>query len=53
MTEQAEQFRFVEADPAAGAISLMPMLPLTLTRGPSSTAVNGLLDRTDELLPRV
>jgi hypothetical protein len=44
MTEPPEQFRFVEADPAAGAISLMPMLPLTLARGPSSAIVNGLLD---------
>jgi hypothetical protein len=44
MTEAAEQFPFVEVDPAAGPISLMPMLPLVLSRGPHSAAVNGLLD---------
>jgi hypothetical protein len=44
MTVPAEQYPFVEADPAAGAISLMPVLPLMLRHGQNSVPVNGLLD---------
>jgi hypothetical protein len=44
MTQPAEQFPFVELDPSAGAVSLMPMLPLVLSRGQHSAPVSGLLD---------
>lgn len=44
MTEPGQQFPFVELDPAAGTLSLMPMLPLVLSRGQLATSVGGLLD---------
>ena len=43
MTAPAEQFPFVPRDPALGAASLAPMLPLTLVAS-QSLAVFGLLD---------
>ncbi len=44
MTEPAEQFPFLELDPAAGALSLMPMLPVVLSHGQHSAIASGLLD---------
>ena len=43
MTAPVEQFPYVPRDPALGAASLAPMLPLTLT-GSASVAVSGLVD---------
>src|SRR5262249_30543068 len=43
VTAPAEQFPFVARDPALGAASLAPMLPLTLV-GAGSVSVTGLLD---------
>ena|SRR3990172_7168340 len=44
MTPPAEQFPFVELDPATGPVSLMPMLPFVLSRGQHSVSVSGLVD---------
>src|SRR3972149_1946075 len=44
MIEPAEQFPFVEMDPIVGTVSLMPMLPMILSRGQKSLPVSGLLD---------
>lgn len=44
MIAPAEQFPFVEMDPIVGAVSLMPMLPMILSRGQKSFPVSGLLD---------
>lgn len=41
---QAEQFPFVQMDPAAGAASQLPYLPITLTFQQRSVSVMGLLD---------
>jgi len=44
MTAPVEQFPFVEMDPAVGAISRMPLLPLMLSRDQQNVTVTGLLD---------
>ena len=44
MTVGAEQYPVAETDPAAGAAGRMPYLPLTVSVGPRSVAVSGLLD---------
>ena len=44
MIPQAEQYPFVEMDPAAGPASRLPYLPLVLTFQAQSLAVLGLLD---------
>ena len=44
MSEPAEQYPFVEMDPAAGAFSLMPYLPITLGLGSATATVSGLVD---------
>ena len=44
MIAPAEQFPFVEMDPIVGAVSLMPMLPMIVSRGQKSVPVSGLLD---------
>jgi hypothetical protein len=41
---QAERFPFVEMDPAAGAVSRLPYLPITLSLQSSSISMMGLLD---------
>lgn len=53
MMSQAEQYPFLQMDPAAGAVSLLPYLPLTLTFRSRSLSVNGLLDTgaTIKVLP--
>ena len=43
MTAPAEQFAYVERDPALGSASLAPMLPLTLS-GTKSVTISGLVD---------
>lgn len=43
MTSSAEQFPYVARDPALGAASLAPMLPLTL-RTSMAVSVSGLVD---------
>jgi hypothetical protein len=40
----AEQYPFVEMDPAAGSISRMPYLPFRLELGGKTASVSGLLD---------
>ena len=44
MTLPAEQYPFVEVDPAAGAAGRMPYVPLTLSLGQQVVAVSGLVD---------
>jgi hypothetical protein len=44
MNGSPAQFPFVEMNPAAGAISRMPQLPLTLSLGQVNIQVSGLLD---------
>ena len=44
MTPPTAQYPFVEVDPAVGAASRMPYLPLTLSSGQQSVPVSGLLD---------
>jgi len=44
MSGPVPQHPYVEMDAAAGALSLMPLLPLTLTVGQRTVAATGLLD---------
>jgi len=44
MMPQAEQYPFVAMDPALGAASLLPYLPITLTFRGQSVSAMGLLD---------
>src|SRR5207247_8206999 len=44
MIPQAEQYSFVAVDPALGAASLLPYLPIQLALGPRTVATMGLLD---------
>ena len=44
MTGSAEQYPFVEVDPASGAASRMPDLPVTLSLGQQALQTSGLLD---------
>ena len=44
MKAPAEQYPFVQVDPAAGSSSLMPYVPLTLAIGQEFSAVTALLD---------
>jgi hypothetical protein len=41
---QAEQYPFVEIDPALGPAGSLPYLPLTLALGQQSVSISGLLD---------
>jgi hypothetical protein len=43
VTAESEQFPFIERDPALGAASFAPFLPITLVAA-NSIAVSGLLD---------
>lgn len=40
----AEQYPYVEMDPASGAASRLPYLPITLTLNPRRVSVSGLID---------
>ena len=44
MTSAAEQFPYVQIDPAAGAASLSPYLPLELLLGGNQVSAMGLVD---------
>ncbi len=44
MSGPAQQYPYVEMDSAAGALSLMPLLPLTLSLGQRTVVVTGMLD---------
>jgi hypothetical protein len=44
VTPPAEQYPYVEMNPAAGAASRLPYLPVTLALHPRSISVSGLLD---------
>ena len=44
MSQPAEQYPYVEVDPAAGAASRMPYLPITLSVGSRGVTVSGLVD---------
>jgi hypothetical protein len=44
VTPPAEQYPYLAMDPAAGASSLSPYLPIELLLGPQRVSVQGLLD---------
>jgi hypothetical protein len=44
MTSAAEQFPYVQIDPAAGTASLAPYVPLDLLHGENRVSVMGLVD---------
>src|SRR3954452_20263843 len=44
MTMPVEQFPYLNRNPSTGVVGLMPYMPITLTAGPQSVLVEGLVD---------